>query len=85
MNVQQMQQAAVRIQSQFRTYSARKRFRQSREAALVIQHQYRAYRESERAKKQRQCGRTGSAASLTTAPAGIAGGAALLPQHSKLR
>ena len=45
--------AAVLIQSQFRSYYAKKRFKRSREAATVIQNQYRAYKEHERFKKSR--------------------------------
>ena len=53
MYYKKMTQAAVLIQSQFRSYYAQKRFRQSREAATIIQNRYRAYKEHERFKKSR--------------------------------
>ncbi|XP_067950897.1 calmodulin-binding transcription activator 2-like isoform X2 [Watersipora subatra] len=49
----QKQQAATRIQSQFRSYYAQKRFKRSRDAALLIQHHYRAYKEHEQFKRSR--------------------------------
>ena len=49
----QKQQAATRIQSQFRSYYAQKRFKKSRDAALLIQHHYRAYKEHEHFKRSR--------------------------------
>jgi len=48
-----MTQAAVLIQSQFRSYYAQKRYRRSREAATIIQNRYRAYKEHERYKRSR--------------------------------
>ena len=48
-----MTQAAVLIQSQFRSYYAQKRFRQSRQAATLIQNRYRAYKEQERYRKRK--------------------------------
>ena len=53
MYYKKMTQAAVLIQSQFRSYYAQKRFRQSREAATVIQNRYRAYKEQERYRQRR--------------------------------
>ena len=49
----QKQQAATRIQSQFRSYYAQKRYKRSRDAALLIQHHYRAYKEHEQFKRSR--------------------------------
>lgn len=53
MYYKRMTQAAVLIQSQFRSYYAQKCFRRSREAATIIQNRYRAYKEHERYKKSR--------------------------------
>ena len=48
-----MTQAAVLIQSQFRSYYAQKRFKLSRQAATLIQNRYRAYKEQERFRKRK--------------------------------
>ena len=39
-----MTQAAILIQSKFRSYYEQKRFQQSRRAAVLIQQHYRSYR-----------------------------------------
>ncbi|XP_075705205.1 calmodulin-binding transcription activator 2-like [Rhinoderma darwinii] len=44
-----MTQAAILIQSKFRSYYEQKRFQQSRRAAVLIQQCYRSYREGARA------------------------------------
>ena len=43
-----MTQAAILIQSKFRSYHEQKKFQQSRRAAVLIQQCYRSYRESGR-------------------------------------
>ncbi|KAG5838943.1 hypothetical protein ANANG_G00229090 [Anguilla anguilla] len=43
-----MTQAAILIQSRFRSYHEQKKFRQSRRAAVLIQQRYRSYRECSR-------------------------------------
>ena len=49
-----MTQAAVLIQSQFRSYYAQKRYKKSRgEIDVSLQNQYRNYKEPERLKKSR--------------------------------
>nr|XP_006816552.1 PREDICTED: calmodulin-binding transcription activator 1-like [Saccoglossus kowalevskii] len=48
-----MTQAAVLIQSRFRSYHEYKQFKRSRQAAMLIQNRYRSYREHERFKKSR--------------------------------
>ncbi|XP_070562188.1 LOW QUALITY PROTEIN: calmodulin-binding transcription activator 2-like [Ptychodera flava] len=48
-----MTQAAVLIQSRFRSYHKHKQYKQSRQAALLIQNRYRSYREHERFRKSR--------------------------------
>lgn len=50
-----MTQAAILIQSKFRSYYEQKRFQQSRRAALLIQKYYRSYR---KCGKRRQARRT---------------------------
>lgn len=55
-----MTQAAILIQSKFRSYYEQKKFQQSRRAAVLIQQYYRSYKEYERIK---QGGRTGTALS----------------------
>ncbi|XP_046724761.1 calmodulin-binding transcription activator 2 [Silurus meridionalis] len=52
-----MTQAAILIQSKFRSYYEQKKFQQSRRAAVLIQQYYRSYKEYERIK---QGGRTGT-------------------------
>ncbi|XP_076850645.1 LOW QUALITY PROTEIN: calmodulin-binding transcription activator 2-like, partial [Brachyhypopomus gauderio] len=46
-----MTQAAILIQSKFRSYYEQKRFQQSRRAAVLIQQYYRSYKEYERLKQ----------------------------------
>ncbi|KAK9398421.1 calmodulin-binding transcription activator 2 [Crotalus adamanteus] len=46
-----MTQAAILIQSKFRSYYEQKKFRQSRRAAVLIQQYYRSYKEYERLKQ----------------------------------
>uniref|UniRef100_A0A3Q3AIX7 Calmodulin binding transcription activator 2 n=1 Tax=Kryptolebias marmoratus TaxID=37003 RepID=A0A3Q3AIX7_KRYMA len=46
-----MTQAAILIQSKFRSYYEQKRFQQSRRAAVLIQQYYRSYKEYERMKQ----------------------------------
>ncbi|KAL0158013.1 hypothetical protein M9458_046089, partial [Cirrhinus mrigala] len=41
-----MTQAAILIQSKFRSYHEQKKFQQSRRAAVLIQQCYRSYREA---------------------------------------
>nr|XP_023649049.1 calmodulin-binding transcription activator 2-like isoform X6 [Paramormyrops kingsleyae] len=48
-----MTQAAILIQSKFRSYHEQKKFQQSRRAALLIQQCYRSYREFGRLKPRR--------------------------------
>ncbi|XP_029115008.1 calmodulin-binding transcription activator 1-like isoform X3 [Scleropages formosus] len=48
-----MTQAAILIQSKFRSYHEQKKFRQSRRAALLIQQYYRSYKELGRLKPHR--------------------------------
>uniref|UniRef100_H2RPK5 Calmodulin binding transcription activator 2 n=1 Tax=Takifugu rubripes TaxID=31033 RepID=H2RPK5_TAKRU len=48
-----MTQAAILIQSKFRSYYEQKRFQQSRRAAVLIQQYYRSYKEFERLKQNR--------------------------------
>jgi hypothetical protein len=50
-----MTQAAILIQSKFRSYSEQKRFQQSRRAAVLIQKYYRSYK---KCGKRRQARRT---------------------------
>ncbi|XP_052449124.1 calmodulin-binding transcription activator 2 [Carassius gibelio] len=46
-----MTQAAILIQSKFRSYYEQKKFQQSRRAAVLIQQYYRSYKEYERVKQ----------------------------------
>ncbi|KPP60595.1 hypothetical protein Z043_121389 [Scleropages formosus] len=46
-----MTQAAILIQSKFRSYYEQKKFQQSRRAAVLIQQYYRSYKEYERLKQ----------------------------------
>ena len=49
-----MTQAAILIQSKFRSYYEQKRFQQSRRAAVLIQQYYRSYKEYEKLKQGRR-------------------------------
>ncbi|CAM9746556.1 unnamed protein product [Lampetra fluviatilis] len=49
-----MTQAAILIQSKFRSYYEQKRFQQSRQAAVLIQQYYRSYKEYEKLKQTRR-------------------------------
>ncbi|KAM4714546.1 LOW QUALITY PROTEIN: calmodulin-binding transcription activator 2 [Anableps anableps] len=53
-----MTQAAILIQSKFRSYYEQKRFQQSRRAAVLIQQYYRSYKEYERLKQAPRGGAT---------------------------
>lgn len=55
-----MTQAAILIQSKFRSYHEQKKFQQSRRAAVLIQQYYRSYKEFGRLKPQHR----GAAAAL---------------------
>ncbi|XP_074926530.1 calmodulin-binding transcription activator 2-like [Chelonoidis abingdonii] len=46
-----MTQAAILIQSKFRSYYEQKKFQQSRRAAVLIQQYYRSYKEYEKLKQ----------------------------------
>ncbi|KAK6477617.1 calmodulin-binding mRNAion activator 1-like isoform X5 [Huso huso] len=56
-----MTQAAILIQSKFRSYHEQKKFQQSRRAAVLIQQYYRSYKEFGRLQP---CHRTAAAAAL---------------------
>lgn len=49
-----MTQAAILIQSKFRSYHEQKKFQQSRRAAVLIQQCYRSYREFGRLRPHRR-------------------------------
>uniref|UniRef100_A0A4W5M258 Calmodulin binding transcription activator 1 n=1 Tax=Hucho hucho TaxID=62062 RepID=A0A4W5M258_9TELE len=49
-----MTQAAILIQSKFRSYHEQKKFQQSRRAAVLIQQYYRSYKEFGRLRLHRQ-------------------------------
>jgi hypothetical protein len=49
-----MTQAAILIQSKFRSYQEQKKFQQSRRAAVLIQQYYRGYKEFGRLRLHRQ-------------------------------